>query len=384
MRSVHGVVLIISLSLLVGCSSGDRYGPVVLEDDLACRIEIDSSVVLRWDSTLSEPDFGFRYTTNSRGLILGGSPNHGRVIVWDSAGNPIGSFGALGEGPGELARGPMTVFVAPDDTLFVRDSRMRWVVFDPSFNFVRTALTGPVIGLASSHTAFLADGSIVSTMIGGVDTSFSMVRVDRNGNVLNRIGPSHRLPGLNYRPFTPDGVGGYWIGPPPGPAKGYVIERWTGEGEVAGTIARNVSWFRADPSYADINPLQNTHEPRNGFPYPNINGVHMDAAGFLWVMSDVPVSPGIASRYDRVRIEDLFPLMLEGFVRVIEVFDARAERLVASIQVPSYPFLTFLPNDDVASGYRMEEDSLGNREITMMKFSLLAGSSGSVANCRPS
>ncbi len=383
MRSVQAAVSIMSLSLLTGCSSGDRYGPVVLEDDLACRIEIDSSVVLRWDSTLSEPDFGVRYAVNSRGEILGGSPSQGRVMVWDSLGNPLGAFGAPGEGPGELMPGSMSVHVTPGDTVFVRDNSMRWIIFGPDFKFVRTAMTGPVVGTEASHTAFLPDGSIVGGRVSGSDTSFSMVKVDRSGTILDRIGPPRSYRGLNARPFSPDGQGGYWVGPPPGPTHGYVVEHWTALGEADAEIRRTVPWFRADPSWLERSLRPQIGEYRSSFPFPAVGMVHLDGAGLLWVVSNVPVTPTIAEQYaTTTNDEELIAMMGEGLVRVVEVFSPAVDQPIASTVIPFYRFVSFMSNGSHTSWYRLEDDHDGNLKVVVMRFTLSGRTPSDTDVCR--
>jgi hypothetical protein len=378
LRSIHGAVLIVSLSLLVGCSSGDRYGPVVLEGDLACRIEIDSSEVLDDVSDVLGDDLGIVYDVNSRGDIVGGAYGSPKVGVWDSTGRYLMSVGSAGDGPGELGQGMVLVFIAADDTVFIRDSHMHWAVFDPYYGFVRNANSGPVVGIEASHTSFLADGSIATTMHTSRDTSFTMLIADRYGDVLAQIGPPHSLPGLNHRPMTPDGAGGFWVGPPPGPAWGYFIEHWSGAGVADGGIRRDVPWFRLDPSYVELNARQpRSPRIRRGFPFPSIDQIRY-GQGKLWVLSTVPTAPDVGARYMVVSDDSADAIGRSELVRVLEVFDASSGQVIASVTMPTYRFSFF--HNAVSSGYRVEEDGDGHK-VTVMKFGLRAAGADHGKSC---
>ncbi len=270
---------------------------------------------------------------------------------------------------------------------------MHWVVYGPSFSFVRNATMGPVIGIDDARTAFLPDESIASTVFNLGDTTFSMIRVDKDGNILARLGPSHNLPGFNHRPFALDGRGGFWVGPPLGPAQGYVIEHWTPHGEVDSKIEREVAWFPADPSYLDINlrPPGDSRVQR-GFPFPGINQVRVDGGGRIWVMSSIPTDPGMVSEYIVASPESAALMMQDGVVRVIEVFDPVSGVVLASVQSPYYHNMSLFPDaanlngivesgPGYVAGYRVEDDAEGERRVIVMRFILSGASQAGAAVC---
>lgn len=374
------VVSFALVSPLAGCSFGDRYPAIVIEDDLACRISIDSSVVLSDNLELLGGGLGLNYARNSRGEVIGGAYGVPRVGVWDSTGRLIASFGSAGEGPGELGDGTVLTFVTPEDSVFIRDSHMHWVVYSPGFEFVRNADTGPVVGIESSHTVFLGDGRIATTMHTSPDTSFSVMIASRDGAVLERLGPPHSLPMLNHRPIAFDGSG-FWVAPPPGPAQGYVLEHWDGSGSIDREIRRDVPWFRPDPSYVDanLNPSHGTRI-RRGFPFPTVDQVKTDHRGRLWVLSTIPTGSDVASRYRVVSADSAAAIERTELVRVLEVFDADSGRILASVQMPFYPIVSFFQGTPM-TGFRVEDDPGMGYRVVVMRFDMYGADAGASSLC---
>ncbi len=99
-------------------------------NSLPCVIRLTPvGVSLRADSVGAHPDPGSFLTRTSDGRFITNSTSQpGRLLVWDSKGEYLRSFGSPGRGPGEFSGSSILAFDVPSDTLVSYNSR-RWTVF---------------------------------------------------------------------------------------------------------------------------------------------------------------------------------------------------------------------------------------------------------------
>ncbi len=97
---------------------------------LPCVIRLTpTGVILRADSAGAHPDPGSFLSRTSDGRFITNSTSHpGRLLVWDSTGEYVRSFGSPGRGPGEFSGSSILAFDVPSDTIVSYNSR-RWTVF---------------------------------------------------------------------------------------------------------------------------------------------------------------------------------------------------------------------------------------------------------------
>jgi len=140
-----------------------EVGAVIRIGDIEapCRIEFhESEVVLRGDPNGERPDPGRSIVQDSRGRFYStnasGFPSV--ISIWDTDGTYLSSFGAVGDGPGELSgRGGLTIFMDRLDRLHVRDGGPRWTVFGNDQSFIRS-VSASAMGGMTGRTIILDDG----------------------------------------------------------------------------------------------------------------------------------------------------------------------------------------------------------------------------------
>ncbi len=152
------------LSILMAATTGATCAPQgrsTFPEPYACQIGIGSGVLtLQSDTGVNAAEPGFRFARDSRGNFIGDSYQGGEVLKWAPDGKLIARLGKVGDGPGEIAKGAITVFVV-DDTLYVRDNHMHWVVFDSEGTYVRDAPLGPLMAMSHANTTFLGGDRIL-------------------------------------------------------------------------------------------------------------------------------------------------------------------------------------------------------------------------------
>ncbi|MBK7595723.1 MAG: hypothetical protein IPJ11_10885 [Gemmatimonadetes bacterium] len=153
---------------------------------LSCDIHLDGrSITLGEDSTITRAPLPSQFAVDSRGNIFGGT--RGQVLEWAPDGRLLRAIGSSGSASGQFAPGPVKVFIASGDSLYVRDNRRRWVVFDTSFKHIRTASTGPIVASSARETVFMENNLILSGFQVSGDTLYEVVVVDREGGCRGAI-----------------------------------------------------------------------------------------------------------------------------------------------------------------------------------------------------
>lgn len=231
------------------------------------------------------------------------SDGRGGVAVWAPDGTWLRSFGSIGGGPGELARGALTIHAAPDNMVYVLDNSRRWSVFDSVYRFVDSDALG--IGLGPRETAALDDGTLLDAVRPGGNVSFAIRSWNRSlsqrggqtagtpalSNVVRTFGelrPSEARIAVTERGrLVAYGQGStFWAGPPQATGRGYEVELWTTSGTRLRTIRREVSWY---PPGIDI--VRQRGSDRQAPPPGEVEQVFDLGADLLWVairVTDLP------------------------------------------------------------------------------------------------
>ncbi len=282
---------------------------------------------------------------------------------WDANGVALPMIGSKGEGPGQFQAGPIAPFVTVGDTLYVRDNRQHWVVFGPDHAFLRFSPMGPISGSSIGDTQFADDGLVLSSANFGRE-HYSLLAVDRSGNVVHRIRPRPRLDdesdGTRAAVAADDGT--YWVGPEIYSRGGYWVEQWDSTGRELRSLHRAVPWYVADSL---LRPFKKNamRSPTDGsappFLFPRVQQLVMGEGGRLWIVTQVPKTPG--ARDEMMKAANpfaLYSIMARVLEKHVEVFDPASGSIVASSVFPSGFLLmphaqtAVLVDEDSASGLR--------------------------------
>lgn len=342
---------------------------------LSCDIHLDGrAITLGEDSTITRAPLPSQFAVDSRGNIFGGT--RGQVLEWAPDGRLLRAIGSSGSAPGQFAPGPVKVFIAPGDSLYVRDNRRRWVVFDPTFKHIRTTSTGPIVASSARETVFMENNLILSGFQVPGDTVYEVVVVDREGGLHGRHFPitdsTRTQP--HARPIAYLGGGTYWLGPVEGPRDGYRIEKRDMAGKLLQQVVRDVPWFRAEPNHSPI-VGEDQQQP---FPFPNLSQFYHDGRGFLWAMVASPNSqwnPERRREWERAVGPAQDSILRSVLDLRIEVLDTARGTVLASSLVPASAMIDgVVPGTRLA--FRFGRSSTGRREVHFFSLGLTGPQGG--------
>lgn len=352
---------VVCLCLLWACLSGceDDNGVRAFQASLPCRPVLDPTGVVLGSDTSAGFDPAPRLVQNSDGRLFGSPMDGGRVLVWAPTGEFRGAIGRPGEGPGELAQGSLlSLFLVEDDTLYVRDGRFRWHVFDSTGKFVRSAPTGPLLGLAN-HTVFLPDGRIVGSYPKrSAPGTYRFQVATREGEWskgLDLVDSADYLR-LRERLVTAAVDGGFWAAPEDLARTGYRLERWDLDGVITDSIVLAAHW-----------PWQPREVPLSSSPiFPSVTLLHQDSLGIIWIGLRVP-KPGWRHGFDTMPYE----AQIAAVDAYLDAIDPVSRSIIASIRLnaPDDAPVDFF--DGSRLGFRAREDSIsGLTTIELAKVDL--------------
>jgi len=148
---------------------------------------------------------------NLSGDLLVADTGNSRIVEFTPDGNPVGSFGARGSGPGQFQE-PVGIAVAPDGTIYVADTwNGRVQVFDPSGRYLRALAIGGWDSRDVENKPYLAvlpNGDLLLTQ----PNAGRVVELSPNGSIvrsLSSLGADVPL----TRPIgvATDGSGGVYV-----------------------------------------------------------------------------------------------------------------------------------------------------------------------------
>lgn len=293
-----------------------------------CRIEFrDTGIRLEAVADGSRPDPGRTVLVDSNGrYISANAPGWGAVIsVWDSRGRFMYSFGREGEGPGELtARGMLSLFIDGRDNLHIRDGGLRWSVFSPEHEFVRSVPAQVMGGVMEELTVILDDGSALASGNYRGDHPHHFRVVDSAGALARTFGPVTTASDVYLeRPITHAGGDSFWAAPPIDGEQEYVLEEWGLDGELRRAFRRDVSWYEWRGDEMTSSFVSQLHLTHNGLLYVVIPRATEE---FL----DKYETPRHMEGLDEEDEERALMELMELMEAVIEVIDTRSGELLAS------------------------------------------------------
>jgi hypothetical protein len=358
------VLALLSLGLIAGGRvSGIAAQEVVrVTEDAACQCEMQAELQV----TLSDMD---GRAGLARPLVVSRTPDDHYLVVpdidqsvvldFDAEGAFVGRVGRKGQGPEELFL-VMDIERGPADSLIVLDSgNNRIAALPPGLHPTRVARTTR-LPVGGGQLGVLDDGDFVvldAIHYGGgdrlhvVDPEGRLVRSFMPNPPVSRSGAAEQIPRLRRRMSArPDGLIAVSHNTE------YTVEIWDASGEHLKTLDRAADWF---PRYED--------RGRDGEPTANLYAVHLDSAGRVWTLVQVPD----ANWRDAPELRGgLLPggpppvVMDRRYDSIVEVMDPETGRLLASSRVDS--MLTQLLSDGYAASYW--QDEIGNPFVDIWRF----------------
>lgn len=290
---------------------------VIAGDSAPCQVEFrKTNVRLSSDVAGTIPDPGSYIARRSDGKFITSTLSGGGAALWSATGEFEREIGRAGHGPGELI-GTTIVYTDAMDRLYVRDNSMRWSVFSPTFQFIRS-MSAAASGGLRGYTQILDDGSVLVSSPVGAEADSSYFRIfSSEGTLVRSFGgrPRVRGPGEGRRIAYMSGDT-FWAGPDEATDSGYVLQQWNIDGRLLRTIRRDTPW------YPRVQPPTSPEHP----PGPSLRALHVDSAGYLTTVIRVDderwrwIPDRTLRRESEVELFDL----------IVEVIDPASGRLVAS------------------------------------------------------
>ena len=363
-----------------------------------CQLVVQATgVVLRADPEGKISNILRSVARDSRGRYYT-SAGFGEVTVWGPDGKVLRNFGRLGGGPGEFAKGILSISVDPTDNIYVKDNSLKWHVFSPDYAHLRSVGAN---GMAHPPEAsvFFAPFTLLTSqlpygMMGHDFAIFDFSGKPESGKAVYAPGGAGvgSVPpfvrGFGSRPGVAGGRyaryisapvnGAFWAGPPAEGGRGYELQLIGLDGTVKRTVRRSVSWWKpgTDVTRPSNSPSEHesAEEPELAPPPTAILAMRHDGSGLVYVMTRVTSTrwgPAIAKERDREAQEALVLAALDIY---IEVIDTDAGVVIASSgPTPgTQALLTAVQGWFTKgwSGYRMSRDADGLPSVVMLEVSL--------------
>ena len=334
-----------------------------------CTVQfVNTGTALRADGDINSvgkvDDIGDRVVRGPDGRLYTYISASGQVTVWNPDGSFRQNFGKLGQGPGEFARGPKTIFFDPAGRVCVSDNNVRWSIFTPAYEFVSN-IPAATTGIGNSNSgALLADGTYLSSK--GRRAAFQIFDLSATPPTqVREFGPAVENASFSRR-ISYSAGNTFWVSAPEGAGLGYFIEQWRTDGTRLRTIRRDVPWM----------PKGDEASTEGRLPPPEMEILHDDGTGLIAVLIMIPTKGLLSlSQAERRNREPGGPAD-KAIEIYFEVIDANAGVVLASIG-PIHPSeaMKQLPSGFFRggrTGYRREEDANGFRTMRIIEYQLLA------------
>jgi hypothetical protein len=325
-----------------------------------CQLTLERVVSL---GSLSDPTSimrtvgGIQHDSKGRYLATG-TPQNSDVLVYDSTGRYVDTWGRNGDGPGEF-RAVRDLMLLPGDSLLVHDrSLQRLTVLDTDGKYVWSS-SHPALQLREvapfSDSLWVAAGSASSPDRIGYALHF--IRPD--GTVTASFGGPYTIvssrPSLGKRIIVHKDQRLWAVR-----LDRYEVEEWRLEArpEMIRLLDREIEWF---PD-RDVEGVTTGTEPRN----PWIRDLYVDDNDLLWVIASVQ-DLDFPGSYTGGGVADK-----EGtYDSMIEVIDLRTNEVLVSQRFRE--FLRRFTSDGLIVGYRAESTGLVVVDIWRPQLSTLEG-----------
>jgi hypothetical protein len=302
---------------------------------------------------------------DSRGLVYVGPTKAQKILIYDSTGTLLVSFGREGKGPGEFA-GISGFVIGPADSLVVVDQN-GVLAFSPDRIYIRKAPS--LINAQAYSLLLLPNGELARGMVRW-DTS-SPVRVTRGDSAPLAFGRSDADSGQGYMTLSFPVIfagrkGSIWV---PRNLE-YRLDEWTLRGEHLRSITRRAEWF---PKWAveDIRANQKGTLRYEDGPRPWLEGAYQDSEGLIWTYAgrgdEEWKSVTLLKKQGTRPYTELAPETRNDFYdTVIEVIDPDNGRLLTSLRADEV--LRPVLGSKFVWGYRIDAD--GELYIDIWSLSL--------------
>ncbi len=334
---------------------GDAGNGLARETDFPCTLEFaPTGVIIQSNEQGRWPDPAGPIVQDSRGFFYSNTTTPGMLAIWSTGGQFLRTLGSLGEGPGELTSGALSLWVIEGDTLLVRDNRFQWSFFAPDHQFVRRFREVGFIGIG--HFAHPLDdgrfaGSATSRV--GLEPVPAIRIVSRTGQIEGEIGPLDSVSrGLITRSSSYAGGTSIWLGPPTETASPYVLEEWSFDNRPLRRIERAASWYNPASTVEGLAPT------------PSVRSVYVDSLGLLLVLT-TSRRPGVRPGTDTLP-QNLRYYPVEYHLEVLDpdAMEVLASRIVRSSEISS-PFA-----GGTRTGVRRITDSTGLEHFDIVRWQL--------------
>jgi hypothetical protein len=290
---------------------------------------------------------------DSRGRFFGTAAGGRSVVVWDSAGKYLRTFGGPGQGPGEMSQPISRVLIGRGDSILVAERGLLVSVFSPTLAFARRIR----LHARPNSLAILPNGQLLmSTDVqssAGIGHPFYLLD-GATGTVVRSFGLEGILitPGqtvsISRQPaFTPSADGAsLWSR---SIVNGYRLERWGTDGTRRETLDMSgTPWYRP---YAELADTRTAEERRaeslarltpRGFdslqrviaartpPRSSLSVAGVARNGEIWMLTTEPVAPSADPKSVKCWLE---------------IIDPATRTKVVSTRVPG--FFTMMPGTDL-------------------------------------
>jgi hypothetical protein len=247
-----------------------RTCQLTLEHVVAVGRLSDSELIASWPSVVRD--------ARGRFLVAGAIPPT-RILVYDTSGRLLTTWGREGDGPGEFRSIGRLVRLPGDSLLVLEGGARRATVLDAAGQFSRRfVLPFDVVDFTVlTNGQWIASGMAFTTS--GV--GFPLHRLTRDGAIESSFGGDLTVlpgrPSAVQRVITRDHEGGFWAARP----DRYEIEHWTATSGRDTYLDRITSWF----------PDREFEGARNTWrdpPYPFLHALYVDAGGRVWTLGRAP------------------------------------------------------------------------------------------------
>jgi hypothetical protein len=231
-------------------------------------------------------------TRSKKGDYFALNDSRSSILVFGADGQFKKAVGRLGDGPGELSRGGISLFVDAFDSVYVVERGRRVSVFTPTIQFARSfTFVGASNGFAVLPGVGFVYGATVATPA-SIGLPFHIV--SPKGTPIASFGSQHAMiVGGQQRPPSPLGPvvgldGGLYTWWP----HTYAIDRYDIHGMATNTTRlTNVPWIvgrSSDRIAADPRIAKFLADPTISAPRPNITVLDVDRFGRIWVNAHIP------------------------------------------------------------------------------------------------
>jgi hypothetical protein len=292
-------------------------------------------------------------------IYLAADPLTGMVVIADGAANKVGTFGRVGDGPGEL-RHPSFLARKGDSLVIVQASKRQAIILTPEGRFTRE-LVGLEVSLAGS-VFIRGDSAIVPRVVMDEQRfGYPLQLVTPEGHIVRSFGTTDRsidprIPLAGSRVLARASDSSVWVG-------SYLdsrLELWTSGGILERTVPVDLPWLIRDQS-APLGPVSQVR------PQPALQDLDCCLDGYLTVIYQRPRGdwrPAADSSSSERPVLEATEL-LAYIEQVVVVLDPETGAVLAELSDPSTALGGFLEDGRI---YGLRADESGRQLLVLMEI----------------